>query len=84
MDDLGVAPDRPHCHQLGGQLAVYTKTFLTNSDTFAFGMAAAVLVAAMEHNMIAEKLSRRVRLTSFLAMFPVGVAMLALIALANP
>ncbi|OBJ45373.1 hypothetical protein A5630_14060 [Mycolicibacterium mucogenicum] len=65
-------------------VAVYTKTFLTNSDTFAFGMAAAVLVVAMEHNMIAEKLSRRVRLSSFLGMFPVGVVMLGLIALANP
>ena len=47
-------------------------------------MAAAVLVVAMEHNAIREKLSRRVRLYSFLAMFPAGVVMLGLIALANP
>ncbi len=65
-------------------VAVYTKTFLTNSDTFAFGMAAAVLVVAMEHRAIREKLSRRVRLYSFLAMFPAGIVMLGLIALANP
>ncbi|MUL67660.1 acyltransferase [Mycobacterium sp. CBMA 234] len=65
-------------------VAVYTKCFLTNSDTFAFGMAAAVVVVAMEHKVIREKLSRRIRLYSFLAMFPVGLLMLVLIALGNP
>ncbi|MUL46805.1 acyltransferase [Mycobacterium sp. CBMA293] len=65
-------------------VAVYTKCFLTNSDTFAFGMAAAVVVVAMEHKVIREKLSRRIRLYSFVAMFPMGLLMLVLIALANP
>jgi peptidoglycan/LPS O-acetylase OafA/YrhL len=51
-------------------VAVFTKTFLTNADTFAMGMLAAVVIVAMEQFSLSEWLSSRVRRYSMLAMIP--------------
>jgi peptidoglycan/LPS O-acetylase OafA/YrhL len=65
-------------------VAVYTKSFLTNADTFAFGMLAAVVVVAMERKSLRDKLSRRIRLYSVLALVPALMVALVLTALLNP
>ncbi|MCV7283146.1 acyltransferase [Mycolicibacterium flavescens] len=65
-------------------VAVFTKCFLTNADTFAFGMIAAVVVVAMEEKSLREQFSRRVRMISVLALFPTTAVFLFLIATANP
>ncbi len=63
---------------------MFTKCFLTNADTFAFGMIAAVVVVAMEEKAFGERISRKVRLLSVLAMLPTTAVFLFLIATANP
>jgi peptidoglycan/LPS O-acetylase OafA/YrhL len=65
-------------------IAVFTKSFLTNADMFAFGMLAAVVIVAMEQKTVSETLSRRTRLYSLLALPPVAVVSLLLVAIANP
>jgi len=65
-------------------VAVYTKCLLTNADTFAMGMIAAVVVVAMERKVLSDRLSRRVRLISALAVLPTTFVFLILIATANP
>ncbi|MCT7660898.1 acyltransferase family protein [Mycobacterium deserti] len=65
-------------------VAVFTKCFLTNADTFAFGMLAAIVVVAMERKSLRDSLSRRARLYSGLALLPVLVVSLLLIATLNP
>ncbi|MGX9790276.1 acyltransferase family protein [Mycobacterium sp. MMS18-G62] len=65
-------------------VAVFTKTFLTNADTFAMGMLAAVVFVAMEQFSMSERLSRRVRLYSALAIIPATGAFLWLLATASP
>lgn len=54
--------------------AVFTKSFLTNADNFALGMLAAITFVAMERGELPERLSRRVRLISTLAILPVLLA----------
>lgn len=51
--------------------AVYTKSFLTNADNFAFGMLAAIVFVAIERGDLPERLSRRVRTISAVAILPV-------------
>ena len=51
--------------------AVYTKSFLTNADNFALGMFAAVMFVAMERGELPERLSRRIRMLSAVAILPV-------------
>jgi peptidoglycan/LPS O-acetylase OafA/YrhL len=50
--------------------AVFTKSFLTNADNFAFGMLAALVFVAMEQGALAERISRRVRTLSAVAILP--------------
>ena len=51
--------------------AVFTKSFLTNADNFALGMFAAITFVAMERGDLPERLSRRVRTISAVAILPV-------------
>jgi peptidoglycan/LPS O-acetylase OafA/YrhL len=51
--------------------AVFTKSFLTNADNFAFGMLAAIVFVAMERGDLPERLSRRVRMVSTVAILPI-------------
>jgi len=53
--------------------AVFSRSFLTNADNFAMGMLAAVVIVAMEHDAVKERLSGRMRLYSALALLPVVV-----------
>ncbi|MCW2515230.1 MAG: oatA 2 [Mycobacterium sp.] len=64
--------------------AVYSKSFLTNADNFAAGMLAAIVVVAMEQKSITERLSKRVRLLSVVAMGAVLVIGAQLLALQSP
>jgi peptidoglycan/LPS O-acetylase OafA/YrhL len=54
--------------------AVFTKSFLTNADNFALGMLAAITFVAMERGDLPERLSRRIRLISTVAILPVLLA----------
>jgi len=54
--------------------AVFTKSFLTNADNFALGMLAAIIFVAMERGELPERLSRRVRTLSAVAILPVLLA----------
>jgi peptidoglycan/LPS O-acetylase OafA/YrhL len=51
--------------------AVFTKSFLTNADNFAFGMLAALVFVALERGAVPERLARRVRALSAIAILPV-------------
>lgn len=53
--------------------AVFTKSFLTNADNFALGMFAAVVFVAIERGALNERVSRRVRALSALAIPPMLV-----------
>ncbi|MGV0644803.1 acyltransferase family protein [Mycolicibacterium sp. XJ879] len=60
--------------------AVFTRSILTNADNFAMGMLAAVVFVAIEHGVLSERASRRVRTLSAAAILPVlvvGAAMFA-------
>jgi peptidoglycan/LPS O-acetylase OafA/YrhL len=61
--------------------AVYLRSFPVNADNYALGMLAAVLVVAMERRELTERLSRRVRLYSALAIIPAGVLFALFLAL---
>jgi peptidoglycan/LPS O-acetylase OafA/YrhL len=50
--------------------AVFTKSFLTNADNFALGMAAAILFVAIDKGALPEGLTRRLRVISALAILP--------------
>ena len=64
-------------------LAVFLRSFLAMSDTFAYGMFVVILFVAMERRMIPERLSRRVRLLATVAFFPSGLLALVLLATRN-
>lgn len=51
--------------------AVFAKSFLTNADNFAFGMLAALLFVAIERGSVPDRIARRIRLISVLAILPV-------------
>jgi peptidoglycan/LPS O-acetylase OafA/YrhL len=61
--------------------AVYLRSFPVNADNYAFGMLAAVVIVAMERRELTERLSRRVRLYSALAVIPTGVLFVFLLLL---
>jgi peptidoglycan/LPS O-acetylase OafA/YrhL len=63
--------------------AVYTKSYLTNADNFALGMFAAVMFVAMERGELPERLSRRIRTLSAVAILPVLVVCGALLVFAS-
>ena len=54
--------------------AVFAKSFLTNADNFAMGMFAAIVFVAIERGALPERISRRVRTFSVVAILPVLVA----------
>lgn len=64
-------------------LAVFLRSFLTMSDTFAYGMFAVILFVAMERGVLPERLSRRIRLIAALAFFPSALLALLLLATRN-
>jgi peptidoglycan/LPS O-acetylase OafA/YrhL len=51
--------------------AVFAKSFLTNADNFALGMFAAIVFVALEHRALPERIAKRVRMLSALAILPV-------------
>ena len=61
--------------------AVYLRSFPVNADNYALGMLAAVVVVAMERRELTERLSRRIRLYSALAIIPAGVLFLLFLTL---
>ena len=63
--------------------AVFTKTFLTNADNFALGMFAAIVFVALEHRALPERISRRVRMVSAVAIVPAFLASGLLLVVAN-
>ncbi|WP_064751598.1 acyltransferase [Mycobacterium sp. URHB0044] len=63
--------------------AVFTKSFLTNADNFALGMFAAIVFVALEHRVLSERLSRRVRMICALAIIPVFLVSGVLLVVAN-
>lgn len=63
--------------------AVFTKSFLTNADNFALGMLAAVVFVAIERGEVAERVSKRIRLVSALAILPMLVFSALLLVVAN-
>lgn len=62
--------------------AVFTKSILTNADNFAVGMLAAIVFVAIEHGALPERISRRVRMLSAVAILPVLVVSAAFFAIA--
>jgi len=62
--------------------AVFTKSFLTNADNFALGMMAAIIFVAIEQGALPERLTRRIRLLSVVAIFPafLGAGLLLVVA----
>ncbi|GLP79154.1 acyltransferase [Mycobacterium antarcticum] len=50
--------------------AVFTKSYLTNADNFALGMFAAIAFIAIERGEVPERLARRVRMISAIAILP--------------
>ena len=63
--------------------AVFTKSYLTNADNFALGMFAAIAFVAMERGELPERLARRVRMISALAILPVVLLCGVLLVFAN-
>ena len=64
-------------------VAVYLRSFLTMSDTFAYGMFAVILFVAMERGRVPERISRRVRLIATIAFFPSAALALGMLAMQN-
>ena len=63
--------------------AVFTQSFLTNADNFALGMLAAILFVAIERGALPERLTRRIRLLSVVAILPVLLASGVLLVVAS-
>ncbi|MBJ7289148.1 acyltransferase [Williamsia sp.] len=63
--------------------AVVLRSFLGGADAFAFGMAAAVVFAAVSAGLIGSTTARRIRVFSIAALLPALFAMLVLIALGS-
>lgn len=62
--------------------AVFTKSILTNADNFAMGMFAAIVFVAIERGALPERISRRIRTFSAVAILPVLVVGAMLFAVA--
>jgi peptidoglycan/LPS O-acetylase OafA/YrhL len=63
--------------------AVFAKSFLTNADNFALGMLAAIVFVALEHRALPERIAKRVRMFSALAILPVFLVSGVLLVVAN-
>jgi peptidoglycan/LPS O-acetylase OafA/YrhL len=63
--------------------AVFTKSFLTNADNFALGMFAAIVFVALEHRALPERIGKRVRMLSAVAIIPVFLLSGVLLVIAN-
>jgi peptidoglycan/LPS O-acetylase OafA/YrhL len=63
--------------------AVFAKSFLTNADNFALGMLAAIVFVALEHGALPERIAKRVRMLSALAILPVFLVSGVLLVVAN-
>lgn len=63
--------------------AVFTRSFLTNADNFGFGMLAAIVFVAMEQGALPERLSRRVRAISMIAILPALLMSAAFLVIAS-
>jgi peptidoglycan/LPS O-acetylase OafA/YrhL len=61
-------------------VAVFLRSFIASSDNFAFGMLAAVVVVAIERQVVPEAVSRRVRAASLIALVPGGLVCIVLLA----
>lgn len=64
--------------------AVFSRSLLTNADNFAVGMLAAVVIVAMEQDVVKEKISRRVRMYSAGAVLPAILLSAVLIVIRSP
>jgi peptidoglycan/LPS O-acetylase OafA/YrhL len=62
--------------------AVFTKSILTNADNFALGMFAALVFVAIESGAVPERISRRIRMASAVAILPVLVVSAAFFVIA--
>jgi peptidoglycan/LPS O-acetylase OafA/YrhL len=63
--------------------AVFAKSFLTNADNFALGMLAALVFVALEHGALRERIAKRVRMLSAVAIVPVFLLSGVLLVVAN-
>ncbi|MDT5291002.1 MAG: hypothetical protein QOF88_5891, partial [Mycobacterium sp.] len=63
--------------------AVFAKSFLTNADNFALGMLAAIVFVALEHGALPERIAKRVRMLSAVAILPVFLVSGVLLVVAN-
>jgi peptidoglycan/LPS O-acetylase OafA/YrhL len=63
--------------------AVFAKSFLTNADNFALGMLAAIVFVALEHGALRERIAKRVRMLSAVAILPVFLLSGVLLVVAN-
>jgi len=63
--------------------AVFTKSFLTNADNFALGMFAATVFVALEHGALPERIAKRVRMLSAVAILPVFLMSAVLLVVAS-
>jgi peptidoglycan/LPS O-acetylase OafA/YrhL len=63
--------------------AVFAKSFLTNADNFALGMFAAIVFVALEHGALRERIAKRVRMLSAVAILPVFLVSGVLLVVAN-
>jgi peptidoglycan/LPS O-acetylase OafA/YrhL len=63
--------------------AVFEKSFLTNADNFALGMLAAIVFVALEHGALRERIAKRVRMISAVAILPVFLVSGVLLVVAN-
>ncbi len=64
-------------------VAVFLRSFLASADNFGFGMLAAIVVVAVEQKALGDKLPRRVRRYSVLALVPVLAVTAGLLALGS-
>jgi peptidoglycan/LPS O-acetylase OafA/YrhL len=63
--------------------AVFAKSFLANADNFALGMFAAIVFVALEHGALTERIAKRVRMLSAVAILPVFLVSGVLLVVAN-
>ncbi|WP_101951618.1 acyltransferase [Mycobacterium sp. 3519A] len=62
--------------------AVFTKSILTNADNFAMGMFAAIVFVGIERGALPQRISRRIRMASAVAILPVLVVSAAFFGIA--
>jgi peptidoglycan/LPS O-acetylase OafA/YrhL len=60
-------------------VAVFQRSFLTNADSFAYGLLVVILFVAMEQGAINERLSRKIRTIAVVAFLPALLGSLLLL-----